>query len=149
MNFSEAVQQTQEIAACLKPGLQALGADSKKIKVTETTTLKGSVNIDTCLKKRYPNAPRWDYVFGYENRVYYVEVHQAKESEVRSIIAKFEWVRNWCKATPLEELQERSSYHWVSKKQTATFQHKSSYRRRLAQRGIYGPSSVLAPDRVP
>ena len=57
MNFADAVQSTPEIAQCLKKGLQALGGDSSKIKVRAARDLKGSVDIDTCLTSRYPNAP--------------------------------------------------------------------------------------------
>ena len=57
LNFADAVQGTPEIAECLKKGLQALGANSNKIKVRVTRDLKGSVDIDSCLAKLYPNAP--------------------------------------------------------------------------------------------
>ena len=75
MNFADAVRSTPEIAECLKTGLQALGSNSEKIRETSTRSLEGSVDIDTCLRRIYPNAPRWDYIFGYKDRIYYVEVH--------------------------------------------------------------------------
>ena len=149
MNFADAVRRTSEIANCLKAGLQALGANSSKVKIRVTRDLKGSVDIDTCLTRRYPNAPRWDYVFGYKDRVYYIEVHQGKTSEVESIIAKFNWLRRWCKTTSLETLKDRSTYHWVSTKGTDTIQKRSKHRRMLDQSGIYGPSSGLRPDTIP
>lgn len=65
MNFIEVIRNVPEISDCLKNGLQALGNNSIKIEVSSTRDLGGSVDIDTCLKKRYPNAPRWDYVFSY------------------------------------------------------------------------------------
>ena len=46
MNFADAVRSTPEIAECLKNGLQALGRNSRKIKVRVTRDLKGSVDID-------------------------------------------------------------------------------------------------------
>ena len=149
MSFVDAVQSTPEIAMCLKTGLQALGSNSSKVEVTSTRSLTGSVDIDTCLKRIYPNAPRWDYVFGYKDRVYYVEVHQGKTSEVESVIAKFNWVRQWCAATNLEDLKDRSTYHWVSTKGTDTIRKRSRHRRMLDQNGVYGPSSGLKPDTVP
>ena len=66
MSFVDAVQRMPEIAECLKTGLQALGSNSSKVEVTSTRSLKGSVDIDTCLKRLYPSDPRWDYVFGYK-----------------------------------------------------------------------------------
>ena len=149
MNFADAVRSTPEIAECLKTGLQALGSNSSKVEVTSTRSLKGSVDIDTCLKGLYPNAPRWDYVFGYKDCVYYVEVHQGKTSEVGRIITKFGWLRQWCQSTNLEDLKDRSTYHWVSTKGTDTIRKGSRHRRMLDQKGIYGPSSGLTPDAVP
>ena len=64
MNFTDAIQSIPEIADCLENGLQALGTNSRKIKVHSTRDLAGSVDIDACLKRIYPNDPRWDYVFG-------------------------------------------------------------------------------------
>lgn len=150
MNFADAVQSTPEIAQCFKKGLQALGGDSSKIKVRSTRDLKGSVDIDTCLTSRYPNAPRWDSVFGYKNRVYYVEVHQGRTSEVGRIIRKFNWLKQWRvrSATSLEDMKDQSSHHWVSTQGTASIRQGSNLRRRLDQNGIHGPSSVLNVDTV-
>ena len=54
MNFIGVIQSIPEIAECLKAGLQALGTNSSKVEVRSTRELIGSVDIDTCLKKRYP-----------------------------------------------------------------------------------------------
>lgn len=70
MSFRIAVENVPELRNCLRNGLQALGTNSGKITVHTTRDLKGSVDIDTCLKNRYPNSPRWDYVFGYKDRIY-------------------------------------------------------------------------------
>ena len=151
MNFADAIRNTPEIAKCLKTGLQALGSNSSKIKVTLTRSLTGSVDIDTCLKRLYPNDPRWDYVFGYKNRVYYVEVHQGKTSEVEDVIKKFNWLKQWRtrSAASLEDLKGRSTYHWISTRGTDTIRKGSRHRRMLDQNGIYGPSSGLNADTVP
>ena len=151
MNFADAVRSAPEIAECLKSGLQALGGNSTKIKVRVTRDLKGSVDIDACLARRYPNAPRWDYVFGYKNHVYYVEVHQGKASEVEKVIRKFNWLKQWRarSATSLEDLKDQSSHHWVSTQGTVSIRQRSNLRRRLDQNGIRGPSSVLNVDTVP
>ena len=150
MNFEEAVRRVPELAACLKNGLQALGSNSKKVKVTFTPKLEGSVNIDDCLKKRYPEAHRWDYVFGYNGWLYYVEVHPSRLSEVKSVIAKFEWLRQWRRtaAQSLENLKGSSSYHWVSSGTTTTILPGSRQRKMLDQRGIFVEGSVLNADAV-
>ena len=94
MSFADVIQSIPEIVQCLKKGLQALGGNSTKIEIRETRALTGSVDIDTCLANRYPNAPRWDYVFGYKSRIYYVEIHPAGSTgEVGRIVAKLEWLK--------------------------------------------------------
>ncbi len=147
--FKKAVRSVPEIHDCFKDGLQALGSNSSKIKGYAKGDLVGSVNIDTCLKNRYPNASRWDYVFGCNDRIYYVEVHQGKTSEVTKIVEKLNWLKQWHKtaATSLENLKDRSIYHWVSTKGTASIAKGSRHRRRLDQNGIRGPSAVLRIER--
>ena len=118
MSFPDAVRSTLELTECLKSGLQALGSNRRKIRVDSTRDLTGSVDIDACLARRYPNAPRWDYAFGYKDRVYYVEIHQRRTSEMENVIAKLEWLRQWRKrsAKSLENLKHRAylslDFHW-------------------------------------
>lgn len=119
MNFAEAVHRTGDLAQCLKDGLQALRTNSKRISVpkNQTRNLEGSVDIDGCLKNKYPNNQRWDYVFGYRGHVYYVEIHPAGTSEVNAVIAKLKWLRQWRKqSTALESLRNESSYYWIASK---------------------------------
>ena len=152
MNFTGAIQNTPEIAQCLKKGLRALGGNSNKVAVRETGHLKGSVDIDACLVNRYPNKPRWDYVFGYRDRVYYVEVHPADNTrKVREVTAKLQWLKQWRKrsATNLEDLEGQSTYHWISTGKTASSVKRGRYLQMLAQNGIRGPDSMLDADSVP
>ena len=152
MNFTEAVQSVPEIAECLKNGLQALGSNSNKIRVRVTRDLAGSIDIDTCLKNLYPNAHRWDYVFGYRDRVYYVEVHPADNTrKVEEIIAKLGWLKQWRtrSARRLEDLEGQSTYHWISTGRTLSSIKRGKYLQILAQNGIRGPDSVLNADTVP
>lgn len=151
MSFFDAVQRVPEIADCLKAGLQALGANRHKIKVDTTRSIAGSIDIDDCLAKQYPNAPRWDYVFDYKDRLYYVEVHQGRTSEMLNVIAKLDWLRQWRKrsATSLEDLKDRSTYHWISTgKIDSAFAKNNRYRRILRQKNIFGPDSVLNADSI-
>ena len=151
MSFTDAVQSIPDIAGYLKVGLQALGSNSSKVEVRETRELTGSVDIDTCLERHYPNAPRWDYVFGYKDRVYYIEIHPAGSTgEVKKIIAKLEWLKQWRKsfAKSLEDLEDSSTYHWVSTGRTASSMKRGKYLQILAQNGIRGPDSVLNVDAI-
>lgn len=149
MSFVKAVQNTPEIAACFRRGLQALGSNSRQINVREPRALDGSVNIDVCLEERYPNAPRWDYVFGCKERVYYVEVHKAGSvGEVKNVIEKFKWLKQWQKnsAPNLEDLEHRSTYHWVSSGDTARYLKRGRYGRELNRAGIKVAGAVLNAD---
>ena len=149
MSFVKAVQNTPEIAACLERGLKALGSNSRQINVRETRALEGSVNIDACLEKRYPHAPRWDYVFGYKGRVYYVEVHKAGSvGEVKNVIEKCKWLKQWRKnsAPNLEDLEHQSTYHWVSSGDTARYLKRGRYARELNLAGIKVAGAVLNAD---
>ena len=147
MNFRNAVLNTDEIAECLRPGLQALGSNSNKIDVGNKT-LEGSVDIDTCLRRIYPNDPRWDYVFGYNGKVYYVEVHEATIGEVKKVIAKVEWLKKWLhRAAPnLKDLPTSGKYYWITTGKNPFRERDRRYRSsiiRLAKNNIESPKSRL------
>ena len=151
MNFADAVRGAPEIAECLRAGLQALGSNRRKISVDSTRNLTGSVDIDDCLTRRYPNAPRWDYAFGYKGRVYYVEVHQGRTGEMENVIAKLDWLRQWRERSgkDLELLKHRSTYHWISTGRIdSAFAKNNRYRRILRQKNIFGPDAMLNADVV-
>lgn len=146
MTFKEAIQNTSEITHCYKSGLQALGANSSKVLVKETRMLTGSVDIDSCLKKLYPNENRWDYVFGYNKQIYYLEVHPATTGEVKKIVEKIKWLTSWIKSSAknLEDLMKQSSFHWVSSGNTdPAFRKTNKYSRILSQNGLSIPRSKL------
>ena len=123
-----------------------------KIKVNSSRDLKGSVYIDKCLERRYPNAHRWDYAFGYKDRIYYVEIHPAENThKVGEVTAKLDWLKQWRKlsAKNLEGLEGQSTYHWISTGKTLSSVKRGKYLQILAQNGIRGPDSVLNADTVP
>ncbi len=150
MNFTDAIRNISEIAQCLKNGLQALERQDKdKIKYNSSRDLKGSVYIDKCLERRYPNSPRWDYVFGYKDKIFYLEVHPADNTrKVREITAKLEWLKWWRRlsARNLEDMEGQSTYHWISTGKTASSVKRGKYRQILAQNGVRGPVSILNAD---
>ena len=152
MNFVNAIESIPELAECLKAGLQALGANRSKVAVRSTRELVGSVDIDTCLKKYYPTESRWDYVFGYKNHIYYMEIHPASSTgEIGKVVAKLAWLKQWHRhsAPCLENLEHCSTYHWIPSGRTASSVKRGRYRQILAQNGIRGPDSVLNADIVP
>ena len=146
MNFIQAVKGTTKLAGGLKKGLQALERrHRKKIQVGDLHQLKGSVNIDDCLKQECPEDPRWDYVFGYKNKIYYVEVHRAKGVEdADSIKKKMQWLKDWRKkhATALDNLERSSEYHWVS---TNRIKMIGRYPKQLVENGILPQSRLDLP----
>ncbi len=48
MTFKEAVEATPDVKTCYHAGLRALGSDSKKIYLQDTSKCEGSVDIDGC-----------------------------------------------------------------------------------------------------
>lgn len=96
--FQKAVEETSDISAGYRPGVQALKkSDRGGLVVGDTRLLDGSVDIDTEVKEKYPNENRWDYAIGYSGNVCYVEVHPAYTSEVSTIENKMKWLKNWLK----------------------------------------------------
>jgi len=91
--FKRAVLNTSDIANCYQPGLQALRAYNTKILIKNKSLCAGSVDIDECVKSKYPNSNRWDYCVGYGNQVYFIEVHSANTSEVGTMLAKLQWLK--------------------------------------------------------
>ena len=138
MNFRQAVNSTTKLANDLKDRLQALERNHrKKIQVGDQDQLQGSIDIDSCLKQDYPHDPRWDYVFGYRNKIYYVEVHSANGGgNVSAVIEKKRWLENWRKshATALDDLKRSSEYYWINTKRVKLPRHK--YARQLSKNGI-------------
>lgn len=80
--FKDAVLKCDEIKDALRSGLSALRANSKVVKPRDTKLLEGSVDIDEAVKALRPGESRWDYVVGYSNEAFFIEVHPAGSSNV-------------------------------------------------------------------
>lgn len=94
--FQSVVQQTSDISKSYKSGLCAIrNSERKSIQVKDTRSVDGSVDIDSATKQMYPTASRWDYVIGYKQKVYFVEVHPASTSNVSEMEAKLKWLKAW------------------------------------------------------
>jgi hypothetical protein len=119
MKFRTAVNCTDEIAPCFQNGLNALSsAHRNSITTTNPRRITGSVNIDNALQTAYPNANRWDYAIGYyishqDDKVFFVEFHKAIVDEVSRVLKKKQWLENWMRGKPLDNLQQRR-FVWVS-----------------------------------
>ena len=86
MTFKQAVEATPDVATGFRTRLNAFGAHSSKVSVSDTHLLQGSLDIDTCTTAKYPNSNRWDYVFAYKGEAFFIEVHSANSSEVKTIV---------------------------------------------------------------
>lgn len=140
MRFHDAVQGTSEIAAGLKAGLQAVtSAHRSSISAGETRRITGSVDIDAALEPLEPHANRWDYAIGYritsrQDKVFFVEFHRAKSSEVSKVLAKKQWLEEWMCGKPVDRLRPRQ-FVWLSAG-GISIPPNAPQRRRLSAHGI-------------
>ena len=119
MTFQQAVAATPDISNGYKAGLTALGAYSNRVDVSDTTKLQGSVDIDSCTTAKYPNANRWDYALAYKSEVFFVEVHSANTSEVRTMLRKLQWLKDWLnsQAPQVNNLKAKNNpFIWIQSK---------------------------------
>jgi hypothetical protein len=149
MTFKQAVTTTPQLKGAWRAGIQALhGIDRKHIEIENPRLLKGSVDLDTALKKAYPRANRWDYGIGHratnqgKDMVYWVEIHPAKSGEIKVVLAKLRWLKEWLEnsAPKLKRLEKR--FIWVSSGKT-TFTPSSPQQKQLALLGLQQRGTVL------
>lgn len=116
--FKKAVEATPDIANGYRAGLSALGLHASKISVTSTALIEGSVDIDTCTTAKYPSSNRWDYVFSYDGKAYFIEVHSANTSEVTIVLNKLQWLKDWLNqhATEINKLKASKPFYWIQSK---------------------------------
>lgn len=115
MSFQNVVQSMPSIRGCYRIGLQALGNYRNKIAPANTRNCSGSVDLDDCLSEAEPQASRWDYIIGYKNEAYFVEVHSAS-GQVSKVLDKANWLRNWLKndGESLSEIHYKNkNFHWI------------------------------------
>ena len=142
--FKQAVTNTEDIRNCYQKGLKALGNNCSAIKPSNTSLCNGSVDIDTCTKTIYPNAPRWDYAFSYKNEVYFVEVHSAQTGEVRAVLNKLKWLKDWLnsQAPEINKLKAKEkAFTWVSSGRFSILKTSPQYKQ-CAQKGLIPVSSL-------
>lgn len=135
--FKEVVESTPEINSGYCKGLQALKGYATKVSVDDTRKLDGSVDIDACTLNLYPEEARWDYVIGYDERAYFLEVHPANTSNVKEMILKAKWLKQWLqqKAPALKAISANRSFYWIPSGRYAIQPNSPQYRK-LAQSKI-------------
>jgi hypothetical protein len=135
--FKQAVENTNDIKYSYQVGLKGLGANSAKIKLTDNRKCEGSVDIDTSTLQKYPQANRWDYLFSYEGKVYFVEVHSAKTDDVSVVLKKLNWLKEWLntEAPEIKKLKANQPYFWIQSNKFDIPKTSKQYRI-IAQNGL-------------
>lgn len=135
MSFQEAIEATPLLKNALQNGLKALGSNSSKVKPSDPRKCEGSVDIDTAVKSTYPNDSRWDYALGYDGTTHFIEVHTAKTDEVKSVLKKLEWLKEFLSKDAPELHKEPKRFHWIASHGNHILPN-SSQARQLATSGI-------------
>ena len=145
-SFKQAVTETPDISKCFQEGLRALGKYSTKIDVKDTKLLCGSIDIDLCTNKKYPQDNRWDYAVCYNSEIFFIEVHSAQTGEVSTVLRKFQWLKDWLNHTAPEinnlKAKGKTIFYWVQSKNFQILPGSSQYKQaKLA--GLLPVSKVI------
>lgn len=144
--FKKAVEAIPDIKDGFRFGVQALGGMSYLVTSSTPRLFDGSVDIDACTKDLYPVDARWDYVIGFNNHAYFLEIHPASTSNVRDMIKKAQWLDNWLneKATGLKALVATNVFYWIASGKYSILKN-SPQSRMLAQSKIQIISNCRFP----
>ncbi|MCX7044912.1 MAG: hypothetical protein NTX50_05400 [Candidatus Sumerlaeota bacterium] len=149
VTFKEAVEQTPHLQGEWKAGLGALRAqDRPHIKAQDTQRLRGSVDLDTALKSKEPNANRWDFAIGYQhvNRkdefIYWVETHTGSDKQIEKLQKKFEWLKGWLRGDGRKLNKFGQEFVWVPSGKTS-FTKGATQVKILAAQGIRYSGTIL------
>lgn len=127
MTFEQAVDAAPHpVSAAYRPGKQAMENRHRNlVTCVDPHRLTGSIDLDSALRRRQPNDPRWDYGLGYRpangrEQAIWVEVHSAKTDEVSRVVRKLGWLKDWLngEAEDLRRLTSRAGedkrYVWIA-----------------------------------
>lgn len=146
-NFRKAVEDTPDVVNGYCFGLQALeNVDKSAVTLKDSRKVDGSLNIDKETKLLYPNEPRWDYAIGYDDKVFFVEVHPANTSNISEMAKKKEWLQKWLtsKAPSLNKLPSGCPrFLWAATESGVHISKQASHIRKLAQLGFNPKRPVI------
>jgi hypothetical protein len=143
--IQQAVENTPDIKDCFKEGLSALGVYSQKINLGRSCD--GSVYLDKCVREKYPQENRWDYLIGYQGEAIFIAVHSAYTSEVKVVLKKLAWLKLWIQeqAPDLEKLKSTTHpFIWIASGRFNILPNSPQYRQ-IIQMGLK-PISELKLD---
>lgn len=158
MSLIAAVAVTPHLKGHWRPGLQALRAEDRPhVQPDDPRRLRGSVNVDSALKKvpEHAQAHRWDFAIGFQhtNRtvefVYWVETHTGSDNQVRVVLEKFKWLRRWLQGDGKELAKLECDFVWAPSRATS-FTKGARQVRELAGMGLrYTGSGLRIPNAHP
>lgn len=158
MRFKDAVEATPHLAGQWQPGLQALRAEDRPhVLPSDPRKLRGSVDVDTALKKlpAQAEAHRWDFAIGFQhtNRaaefVYWVETHTGNDSQISVMMDKLAWLKQWLAGDGKPLAGFECDFVWAPSGATS-FTKGARQVRALAGMGLrYTGSGLKIPDAHP
>jgi hypothetical protein len=147
MLFKKAMEGVPELRDVYRPGLKAMkGKHLDLIECDDTRRLAGSVDLDSTLEESLPDDPRWDYGIAVRitqgtDRVHWVEVHPAIEGDVKGLLKKQAWLKDWLRLHALDLFKMTAlerGYVWIATKDIG-FRKGSPKAKQLEARGISFP----------
>jgi hypothetical protein len=135
-----AVEQTEDVRGNFKVGFGAIkNNERQKFVVPNPRLIGGSLDIDSSTKTKYPDDFRWDYAVEYNNETFFIEVHPGSTTEIQTVIAKLNWLKQWLKekAPEIDALKpkDKRPYHWIFTSKFAILPN-SRYAKLLSSYGI-------------
>jgi len=150
LRYAEALAASSSLKAHGRPGLQALGADSSRVTVKNTRSIRGSINVESCQLRIAPRENAWDYGVGIEisgdsDGMIWLEVHSANSEHVQTVIDKLDSLLRFLRehAPALNKLPR--AFVWLATGRVQLSPNSTS-RRRINARGIVLRSAPLALD---
>ena len=101
----------------VKPGLKAVAKSDYRARISiekrgNLGIAVSSVDIDSSMRAKFPQEPRWDYgiwLGGAKPRIAYVEAHKAESGEVDLVLKKQRWLKGLLVEIKLPE----SRWFWL------------------------------------
>ncbi len=154
MSFRQAVAATPGLSSHYQPGIQALRPEDRhRLRSSDARRLRGSMDVDTALRRSRPQDARWDYAIGIARRshgdlVLWLEVHSASSlHNITEVLRKLEWLKGWLHtdAPALRSLPGR--FLWLASG-TVAFRSGSPQMIKIAQRGLRFCARQFDLDRI-
>jgi hypothetical protein len=153
LTFQRAVEQTPDLKGAWREGLKALREiDRNRVDAQDTRRIKGSVDVEEALVASYPGERQWDYAVGFhptnlggEVVVYRLEVHPAKDGEVRVVLEKLQFLKKWLRERGTKLNTMRRAFIWVSSGKTS-FTLTAPQQKQFALHGLQHPGRYFNAD---